>query len=220
MGNATLTPKKDDYARWSLNVKPHWSRRYLWNRYKEYLYRRKNPDHPWLTQEAINIISSLLLPTDHILEFGSGRSTIWFANRVEKVISVENQADWFKVVEEQLKTINRKVDFVLIEDGEHQLAKYREKIGAIPNESIDICLVDGGPRALAAVESLPKVKRGGFMIIDNANWFIPSESKTPNSIRTTEQSDPLFQSFSASVKGWRVIWTSNGVTDTAIYIKP
>ena len=220
MINAHLAPGQDNYNRWSLNIKPHWSPSYLWSRYKEYLFRKKYPDNPWLTQDAINIIGSLLLPGDSILEFGSGRSTVWFAKRTAKVISIENNADWFKVVELMLKSLNWKVDYMLVADSENQEARYNQIIGNIPDESIDLSLVDGGPRALAAVQSVRKVKRGGMIVIDNVNWFLPSESKSPTSIRSIEEADPLFRQFYDMVKGWRVIWTSNGVTDTAIYIKP
>jgi predicted O-methyltransferase YrrM len=220
MINANLAPGQDNYTRWSINIKPHWTPGYLWSRYKEYLFRKKNPDNPWLTQDAISIIGSMMLPTDNVLEFGSGRSTIWFAKRASKVISVENHADWYKAVEQMLKSLNWKVDYHLVADGENQEARYRELLSTIPSESIDICLVDGGPRALCAVESVSKVKKGGFVIIDNVNWFLPSDSKSPSSLRSLDQCHDQFRHFYEMVKGWRVIWTSNGVTDTALYIKP
>ena len=220
MIKAQLASGEDNYARWSLNIKPHWSPGYLWSRTKEYFFRKNHPDYPWLTQDAIRILTSLLKPTDHILEFGSGRSTIWFAKRVGKITSVENHAAWFKVVEQMLKSLNWKVDYSLVPDDEHQEAGYRELLSRIPDESIDLCLVDGGPRALCAVESVSKVKRGGFVVIDNVNWFLPSESKSPSSLRSLDACDPQFRHFYEMVKNWRVIWTSNGVTDTAFYIKP
>jgi putative heme iron utilization protein len=49
-----------------------------------------HPNWPWLTKEAILLLERLLRPDDIGLEFGSGRSTIWFAERVEKLISIEH----------------------------------------------------------------------------------------------------------------------------------
>ncbi|HUR11966.1 MAG TPA: hypothetical protein VM012_11380 [Flavitalea sp.] len=220
MNNASLAPGQDHYSRWSVNIKSHWSTAYLMNRYKEYMYRKKNPKNPWLTQDAIKILASIIKPSDSILEFGSGRSTMWFAERAAHITSMESNPDWFKVVQQNLVSYQSQVKLILIEESPVWLKKYSEAIKQIAPGTIDICLVDGGPRALSALASLRTLKSGGYMVIDNANWFFPTHSKSPSSIRTWEEVDPLFKEFYEQVKNWRVIWTSNGVTDTAIYIKP
>jgi hypothetical protein len=60
----------------------HWTPRYVKNRLALMAYERFNPEQPWLTRNMIEILENWLKPTDVGLEFGSGRSTTWFARRV------------------------------------------------------------------------------------------------------------------------------------------
>ncbi len=53
---------------------------------------------PWMQQEEIVAFESLLDPMMHVLEFGSGRSTFWLANRVAKVTTIEHNARWLERV--------------------------------------------------------------------------------------------------------------------------
>ena len=69
----------------------------------EILYQRRHPDHPWLTKSANSILSSYLKDSDIGLEFGSGRSTLWFAQRVSALTSVEHDPLWYSKVSEMLK---------------------------------------------------------------------------------------------------------------------
>ncbi|NET52429.1 MAG: hypothetical protein F6K09_28195 [Merismopedia sp. SIO2A8] len=105
------------------------------------------------------------------------------------------------------------------------LATDRESyIGAADNfqdDSLDFVLVDGRHhRNTCAVKAVSKVKTGGVIVLDNANRFLPSNSHSPNS-RTYETgpASDEWQHFLDLVKDWRRIWTSNGVSDTAFFIK-
>ena len=60
------------------------------------------PERPWLTRESIGILDRLLRPEDIGIEFGSGRSTAWFAQRVKRLRSVEHNPVWHARVARQL----------------------------------------------------------------------------------------------------------------------
>ena len=62
-------------------ARSHWTPRYLVNRTRQMLYERSHHDDPWLTPAAIRLLTGLLCPADLGAEFGSGRSTLWFAAR-------------------------------------------------------------------------------------------------------------------------------------------
>ncbi len=49
---------------------------------------------PWFTYSAIDFLKERLNNKLNILEFGSGNSTLFFAERVKKVISFEHSKDW------------------------------------------------------------------------------------------------------------------------------
>jgi hypothetical protein len=77
----------------------HWTVQFICNRMTLWLYQRCHPDHPWLTRAANAILDSWLKPTDVGFEWGSGRSTIWFARRVHHLTSVEHDHRWWRKVQ-------------------------------------------------------------------------------------------------------------------------
>ena len=88
-------------------------------------------------------------------------------------------------------------------------------------ESIDFCLVDGAYRDLCAFNMIKKITVGGMIVVDNVNWFIPcTQSSSPNT--RTEADDfksELWRDFVSTVSNWRYVWTTNGITDTGIWIR-
>jgi len=74
----------------------HLTPRYIWNRLALIVYEQNNPNLPWITRDMINILETWLRPTDIGLEFGSGRSTSWFASRVSHLTSVEDNSEWYQ----------------------------------------------------------------------------------------------------------------------------
>ena len=71
-------------------VRSHRTPRYVYHRTRQLCYERAHPDEPWLTPAAIGLLATLLRPADTGAEFGSGRSTLWFAARVAALTSVEH----------------------------------------------------------------------------------------------------------------------------------
>src|ERR1017187_8783871 len=53
---------------------------------------------PWMTYPAIEFIRKRVKPDMSVFEYGSGGSTIWWANQVREVISVEHDRAWFEKV--------------------------------------------------------------------------------------------------------------------------
>ncbi len=198
----------------------HWTPEYIINRTAAAFYEKRHPELPWLTSSAISILSTFLKETDNGLEWGSGRSTAWFASKVNSLVSVENNLDWYHHVDKKLQSLDfNNVDYKYIEDK----SKYVQVVNLFEDDSLDFALVDGAPsdiRDQCAIGVLNKIKDGGCIIVDNANWFLPSESHSPNS-RSYENgaASETWELFLESVNNWRSIWTSNGVTDTAFFIK-
>ena len=195
----------------------HWTPRYIFDRIQLALYEKQNPNQPWLTRDAISILKSFLKKSDSGLEWGSGRSTVWFAARVQYLVSVEDNPEWYQTVTGKLKDLN------LDNTDYHLLAEQDSYVGIVSkfqNNSLDFALVDGSHRDRCAVSVVEKIKFGGVVIVDNVNWYLPSNTYSPASrtFETGPASDE-WQRFSDLVKDWRVIWTSNGVTDTAFFIK-
>lgn len=195
----------------------HWTPRYIYNRINLMIDEFLHPERPWLTKEAVLLLERLLKPDDVGLEFGSGRSTIWFAKRVKKLISTEHDNFWFEKINKKLKEkgLINKVDYKLKNEN-----NYLDILNDIKDNSVDFVLVDGLKRDVCASKSIPKLNPGGLLIIDNINWFIPSKSYSPNSKRDNNFESKIWQDiWEKEIKDWRKIWTSNGVTDTLIAFK-
>jgi hypothetical protein len=166
----------------------------------------------------VGILESWLRPADVGFEWGSGRSTCWFARRSARLVSVEHDRLWHARVSSRVAEAHLdNVEYLLRETQ----PDYVTAVHSASPESLDYCLVDGEWRDLCARAAIPRLKTGGILILDNCNWFLPSVSRSPNSRRLgTGASSTEWEAFLAEVSGWRCIWTSNGVTDTAMWVKP
>lgn len=49
---------------------------------------------PWFTYSATRYLSSIVQSNYRVLEFGAGNSTLWWAERVSEVITVEHDPNW------------------------------------------------------------------------------------------------------------------------------
>ncbi|MCB0378617.1 MAG: class I SAM-dependent methyltransferase [Bdellovibrionales bacterium] len=162
----------------------------LFSRLKLYLYEKAHPDEPWLSQGSIAFLKEHLQADMKVFEWGSGRSTLWFAQRVGHVVSVEYSQEWAKIVGKMLEDKQvRKVDLFYI-PLEHPksaptpriydpIPKYVAKIFDYEKESFDLVVVDGHYRLTCVEQALDWIKPGGYMLIDNSNrvpreeWWVP-----------------------------------------------
>jgi predicted O-methyltransferase YrrM len=123
---------------------------------------------PWLTDGAIRELTQFIearrATEDRVsvLEFGSGGSTIWFAERTHRVVSFEDNKQWFREVRSRLRKKN-------ISHVDLRLAPlpYFSGIGALDDGSFDIVLVDGRDRVECVRQSRSKLAPGGLFVVDN-----------------------------------------------------
>jgi len=204
----------------------HWTVKYVISRIGVFYYEATKPDHPWLTRSANNILDSYLTKSDVGLEFGSGRSTVWFAKHIAHLTSVEHDESWGVIVRQLLqKTKCTNVEYHLLsteaKDNEETNSPYVSVIDTFDDVSLDFCLVDGLQREFCALRVLEKIRPGGLLVIDNVNWFLCSDSNSTNSRSFADGPDGLiWKEVEDRLSDWRRIWTTSGVSDTAIFIKP
>ncbi len=204
----------------------HWTLKYLFDRLVEKNYRHLNPDKPWLAPAANEFLEGYLKPTDIMLEFGSGRSTLWFSKRVMHITSVEHNPEWFKKIKDKIKDLSiNNITYILHPKQDETIpaseTNYVNATHEFEPSSLDVVLVDGTYRAQCVLKSLPLLKPGGLLIIDNVNRYLPSNSKVPNSRSIAKGPiDDEWRQVSVQINSWRFFWTSNGVSDTAFYFKP
>lgn len=204
----------------------HWTPRYIRDRISVIAWERANRDAPWLTAHAVELLDSWLQRTDHGVEWGSGRSTAWLASRCAHLMSMENDPQWHgRVVRmlEQMGVANR-VDYRLCPDGMDGRPEsgYVRAVDGVEEATLDFALVDGVAREHCALAAVPKLRPGGLLIIDNIEWFWPPRS--PRAPGSRRQADGMlnagWERVANLIEHWRCLWTSNGVQDTAFWIKP
>jgi predicted O-methyltransferase YrrM len=204
----------------------HWTPHYVYARFRLMRYERAHPDYPWITSESNRLLASMLRPDDIGAEFGSGRSTLWFARHCQHLTSVEHDKEWHGKISAAIRDQGlSNVDYFHHSRDEPQetgdRSSYARVALSFDDESIDFVLVDGLYRDHVTRLMMPKIKPGGLLIIDNVNWCLASPTRAPYS-RTprTGHKDSSWAALARDLADWRTIWTTSGVTDTAIFIKP
>ena len=123
-----------------------------------------NKKVPWWIDEAIVVVRDFIKPEFSVFEWGIGGSTIWFARQVVHVVSIENNKGWYDRVKGVL--VNEgicNVDLKYLCNDE-----YTGAIGAYPDQSFDIVVVDGRMRVGCIKGAIQKVKVGGKLILDDS----------------------------------------------------
>ena len=201
-------------------VKKHHSISYIINRLRQKLFEYQNPDVPWMTQRSIELLDQLINSNDMGVEYGSGRSTFWFAKRCKHLTSYENNAKWFTIVSSKIATLTNVRYELLALDAHPTHSTYYNSILNFKNESLDFIVIDGKYRDLIAIEAIEKLKTGGILIFDNAERYLPNKYNVPESIgNDSEKVSVQMKQFVKATENWRKIWTTNGVTTTLLMFK-
>jgi len=121
-------------------------------------YEPTNPENvipvPWLHPAVVAYMDMLIKPDWTILEHGAGGSTLWFAERAAKVVSIESNMQW---VDKLSAIAPKNVIFA------------NEVMG---DELFDLILIDGQPRESRikwAMRAPELTKPGGVVVFDNCN---------------------------------------------------
>lgn len=187
-------------------------------------YQKAHPHEPWLCPDAITALRSLLKGGKGI-EYGSGRSTLFFSQFLDELHSVEHHAGWSEKVQIMLNEagltntqlhhipaetalsdpkLSSEQQFFFTESQypikDTDFASYVNFLDQVADESIDFILVDGRARKSCALKAMPKLKKGGILVLDN------SERRRYSSVHE-------------AFKGFATIFTTTGLTDTTIWLK-
>lgn len=197
----------------------HWTPRYFLDKLCFVLYELTHPSSPWLTAEATKRLDAWLQPTFTGVEWGAGRSTLWFAQRVAHLTSIEHDAAWYRAVQRKLE--RRRITNVTLLLHPANSESYVDVARTYRDGSLDFALVDGRQRDRCALAVIPKIRPGGWLIVDNINRYLPSNSRSPLSLGTHDAPLTLYwEKVADQVAGWHRTWTTNGIYDTVIWQRP
>lgn len=124
--------------------------------------RHKKPI-PWLSYPFIAFLEPRLDKSMSVFEYGSGNSTLWFSERVEKIVSLEHDKAWFEKLTGKMPANASLVFKELQTNGAYAgfIAETAEKY--------DIIIVDGRDRVNCVKKSISSLSEKGVLVFDNSN---------------------------------------------------
>jgi len=127
---------------------------------------------PKLNVQTVGFLESIITLESLVFEIGSGNSTIWFAKRAKRVVSLESHSGWYAEVQglldkEKLENVTMYLDAKYEERPFRSILKEKDMI------LYDIVLHDGPNgitrRILSVKEVPPFVKLGGYLVVDDTH---------------------------------------------------
>ncbi|MGI8506811.1 MAG: class I SAM-dependent methyltransferase [Solirubrobacteraceae bacterium] len=201
-----------------------WPPRRTLDRARAELYRRGNADRPWVGRDAVKLLDDLVKPADRCLEWGSGSSTVWLSRKAGTVLSAEHDPVWFERVNAELQREGLSRGSVRLLStapvAEPNASPYVRVIDEFGEGELDFCFVDGEHRAPCALAAVPKLSCGGVLVIDDVHSRLDHPTTSAGSREGRGPTDGEWARFTDLVSGWRHVWTSDGFSDTAFWIKP
>ena len=122
---------------------------------------------PWYTYPAIEYIGQLDFSNRTVFEYGSGNSSLFWNNIAARVISIEDNPQWYEKVLGMVKgKTNAEIKFIVDQPA------YTTEI--LNHDDFDVIIVDGSYRLECARTAVRRLKSGGMIILDNADRFVKS----------------------------------------------
>ena len=146
-----------------------------------------------MTYAAAAFLEGWLRNDMNVFEWGSGGSTIFFANHAKQVTAIEHEEAWARQVRAAIadrKIANAGVEHlppepdaaaalwdaadpsIFASGGEpfrgQSFQRYVTSIDQFPDDSFDLVVVDGRARPSCLKRGMAKVKPAGMLLLDNA----------------------------------------------------
>jgi predicted O-methyltransferase YrrM len=144
-----------------------------WLRYPAAWLRAKTgkvPERPWMVPAAIGWLRRRIRSDWSILELGSGRSTVWFARRAGRVLSFEDDEQWYAQTRRRLSELGLgNVDLKM-----RKVEALPREVEVLPDNAFDLVVVDflESPevtRIDALKPAMTRVRPGGYLLLDDSD---------------------------------------------------
>lgn len=190
------------------------------------VWHRLNPAFPLYTPGAVRFLDRKLPAGAVVFEWGSGMSTLWYAERANSVIAVEHDSCWWdrvnRLIEERRaegtqclfspplspensRRYNGRLRWTheaLFDrpPDRPEFLHYMSEIDSYPDDSFDLVAVDGRERLGCLIHAETKVKPGGWLLLDDTHR-------------------PRYAEAFDLLAGWQLNRFRFGRRETAIFIK-
>jgi hypothetical protein len=183
------------------------------------IYGLTHPNEPWLPKAAIELLDQCIQPESVGFQWGAGPGTLWLAERVAALITIESNTTTFDRTQRLLREAKHD-NVTLLLHGEEAYG-YRAAAKDLDDSLLDFAIVAGHHRDACCQIILPKIRPGGILVIDNAERFFPSDSSTPGALAPdASPASAPWRFVQGHLASWKCTWTSDGRRDTALWQKP
>ena len=117
---------------------------------------------PWVTYSFISYIENRLNKSMSIFEYGSGNSTFLYAEKVNRVISVEHDKKWHEKLKENIPENVKLIHCELKYGGDYS------KSVVSTDRKFSIIIVDGRDRVNCILNSTSSISQDGVLILDDS----------------------------------------------------
>ena len=121
---------------------------------------------PWMCDPAVEQLEKLVRPGARILEWGSGGSSIFFAEQGADVICIEHDRSWARLVRSELD--RRGLSEPVTVNHIDLTANYVAVVDRLDGR-FDLVVVDGRRRVECVDRARNRVAAGGWLVLDDSD---------------------------------------------------
>jgi hypothetical protein len=147
---------------------------------------------PWMSYAAIDFLEQNVRADWSVFEWGVGGSTVFLTARAHRLVSVEHHTEWAANVRTRVTTHGSRswellaipptptiraasaspsnpLDYHSAVEGyqNESFRNYASSIDAFEDGEFDLIIVDGRCRPSCAMHAIPKIKAGGYLLVDD-----------------------------------------------------
>lgn len=148
--------------------------------------------YPPIDYDALKWLQDFIEDDMIVFEYGSGSSTLYFRETVKAVVSVEHSPDKYNKLKKRMRWYNNNSTYELIEPVDEpkpypyshenygsiipsllykNFKSYVNYIDIYIDNSFDIIFINGRSRASCIRAAVPKVRKGGIIIVNNSDRY-------------------------------------------------
>jgi len=117
---------------------------------------------PWYSYPAIDFLNGKLPRDLKVFEYGSGESSLWWADRTDRVTTVEHDREWAEHVRSKapgnLRVVHHPDPEPYVRESQQQDAEF------------DVVIIDGERRPACFEPAVRSLSDQGVLIVDDAHW--------------------------------------------------
>lgn len=124
----------------------------------------------WYTYPSIDFLSQRQFKDKNILEFGGGQSTLWWAPRAKKVLTLEGDQGWYDKIKSSMPS-NVELHHVAMDSEAENIEAVNQKIEQHGCVKYDVIVIDGLHRSAMIDVAIANIADNGIIICDNAEGY-------------------------------------------------